>query len=80
MKPGQSRGGSVTEALGRVGAPAIRSRIVANLSGLYRRYPEWSGPGSGQPDRRPVPGEDSRLVSRRHGSRGSGPGPGLGRS
>ena len=34
---------ALTEALGRVGAPAVRSRIVANLSGLYRRYPEWSG-------------------------------------
>ncbi len=34
---------ALTEALGRVGTPAVRSRIVANLSGLYRRYPEWSG-------------------------------------
>ncbi len=34
---------ALTEALERVGAPAVRSRIVANLSGLYRRYPEWSG-------------------------------------
>ena len=34
---------ALTEVLGRTGSPAVRGRIVANLSGLYRRYPEWSG-------------------------------------
>jgi putative heme-binding domain-containing protein len=31
------------EALRRAETPALRARIVANLAGLYRRYPEWSG-------------------------------------
>ena len=34
---------ALTEALSGVASPAVRLRIVANLSGLYRRYPEWSG-------------------------------------
>ena len=34
---------ALTEVLGRSGSPAVRGRIVANLAGLYRRYPEWSG-------------------------------------
>ena len=34
---------ALTEALGRTSQPAVRGRIVANLAGLYRRYPEWSG-------------------------------------
>ncbi len=34
---------ALTEALGRTTAPAVRGRIVANLAGLYRCYPEWSG-------------------------------------
>ncbi len=31
------------EVLRRSENPALRLRIVANLAGLYRRYPEWSG-------------------------------------
>jgi putative heme-binding domain-containing protein len=34
---------ALTLALGRTSQPAVRSRIVANLAGLYRQYPEWSG-------------------------------------
>ncbi len=34
---------ALSEALGRTGSPAVRGRIVANLSGLYRGYPEWPG-------------------------------------
>jgi putative heme-binding domain-containing protein len=34
---------ALTEALARSGAPAVRGRIVANLSSMYRCYPEWSG-------------------------------------
>jgi putative heme-binding domain-containing protein len=34
---------ALNEALRRAGTPALRARIVANLAGLYRRYPEWSG-------------------------------------
>jgi len=34
---------ALNEALGRTSLPAVRGRIVANLGGLYRRYPEWSG-------------------------------------
>jgi putative heme-binding domain-containing protein len=34
---------ALTDALSRAGAAAVRGRIVDNLSGLYRRYPEWSG-------------------------------------
>src|SRR5262249_35014840 len=34
---------ALTESLRRAGSPAVRARIVANLAGLYRRYPEWSG-------------------------------------
>ena len=33
----------LTEALRRAEKPAVRARIVANLAGLYRQYPEWSG-------------------------------------
>ncbi|MBY0395721.1 MAG: HEAT repeat domain-containing protein, partial [Thermoleophilia bacterium] len=31
------------EALGRVSEPDVRTRIVANLAGLTRTYPTWSG-------------------------------------
>ncbi|HZW31782.1 MAG TPA: HEAT repeat domain-containing protein, partial [Isosphaeraceae bacterium] len=34
---------ALTESLLRTGSPAIRARLVANLAGQYRRYPEWSG-------------------------------------
>jgi putative heme-binding domain-containing protein len=34
---------ALTEALRRAGSVAVRARIVANLSGLYRGYPEWTG-------------------------------------
>ena len=34
---------ALTEVLGRAISPAVRGRVIANLSGLYRRYPEWSG-------------------------------------
>src|SRR5262249_34679588 len=34
---------ALTEALGRAGSAPVRARIMANLAGLYRRYPEWSG-------------------------------------
>ena len=34
---------ALTEALSKTGAAPVRGRIVANLAGLYRRYPEWSG-------------------------------------
>ncbi len=34
---------ALTEALRRSGTPAMRARIVANLAGLFRQYPEWSG-------------------------------------
>jgi putative heme-binding domain-containing protein len=34
---------ALTEAVSRINQPAVRARIVANLAGLYRRYPEWSG-------------------------------------
>jgi hypothetical protein len=34
---------ALTEALRRTGSAPVRGRIVANLSGLYRRYPDWSG-------------------------------------
>jgi putative heme-binding domain-containing protein len=34
---------ALTEVLSRGNAPAVRVRVIAILSGLYRRYPEWSG-------------------------------------
>jgi putative heme-binding domain-containing protein len=34
---------ALTEVLKQTTSPAIRSRIVANLGGLYRTYPDWSG-------------------------------------
>jgi len=34
---------ALTEALTRSSSPAVRGRIVANLTGQYRRYPPWSG-------------------------------------
>ena len=34
---------ALTEALGRSPSVPVKARIVANLAGLYRRYPEWSG-------------------------------------
>jgi HEAT repeat protein len=34
---------ALTEALSLTGSPAVRGRIVANLAGLYRTYPEWPG-------------------------------------
>ena len=48
----------------------MRARIVANLAGLYRRYPEWSGAWFGtNPLAGRVPGEDPRLVARGDGRR-----------
>ena len=34
---------ALTEALRRSDKPAMRARIVNNLSGIFRQYPEWSG-------------------------------------
>jgi len=34
---------ALAEALSRTSLAPVRGRIVANLAGLYRRYPEWSG-------------------------------------
>jgi putative heme-binding domain-containing protein len=34
---------ALTEALTQTEAAPIKGRIVANLAGLYHRYPEWSG-------------------------------------
>ena len=34
---------ALTEALARTSLAPVRGRIVANLAGLFRRYPEWSG-------------------------------------
>jgi putative heme-binding domain-containing protein len=34
---------ALTEAFGRTSSAAVRGRIAANLAGLYRQYPEWSG-------------------------------------
>jgi putative membrane-bound dehydrogenase-like protein len=34
---------ALTRALGLTKPAAVRARIVANLAGLYRKYPEWSG-------------------------------------
>jgi putative heme-binding domain-containing protein len=34
---------ALAEAATRTSQPAVRARIVANLAGLYRLYPEWSG-------------------------------------
>ena len=34
---------ALAEALRRSDKPAMRARIVANLAGLFRQYPEWSG-------------------------------------
>ena len=34
---------ALAEALTRTTSPAVRGRIVANLAGQYRSYPEWSG-------------------------------------
>jgi putative heme-binding domain-containing protein len=34
---------ALSAALGQAQTARVRSRLVANLSGLYRRYPEWSG-------------------------------------
>jgi putative heme-binding domain-containing protein len=47
---------ALTEALRRSGTPAMRARIVANLAGLFRQYPEWSGAWFGaNPLAGPVP-------------------------
>jgi putative membrane-bound dehydrogenase-like protein len=51
---------ALTEALGRTRSVPVKARIVANLAGLYRRYPEWSGqwfgtnPLAGQAPRKTV--------------------------
>jgi putative heme-binding domain-containing protein len=34
---------ALTEALTRTTVVPLKAQIVANLAGLYRRYPEWSG-------------------------------------
>jgi putative heme-binding domain-containing protein len=34
---------ALTEAFSRTKGAPVRERIVANLAGLYRQYPEWSG-------------------------------------
>ena len=34
---------ALTEALRRSDRPVLRGRIVENLSGIFRQYPEWSG-------------------------------------
>ena len=34
---------ALTEVLKRTASPAIRQRIVGNLSGLYQTYPDWTG-------------------------------------
>ena len=34
---------ALTEALSRTQGAAVRARIVANLAGMYRQYPAWSG-------------------------------------
>ena len=34
---------ALAEALARTSLAPVRGRIVANLAGLFRRYPEWSG-------------------------------------
>ncbi len=34
---------ALIEALAKTSDPAIRGRLVANLAGLHRRLPEWSG-------------------------------------
>ena len=34
---------ALIEAYGKTPEPAVRAKIVANLAGLHRRYPEWSG-------------------------------------
>jgi putative heme-binding domain-containing protein len=34
---------ALTEALSRTSSAAVRGRIIANLAGQSRRYPEWSG-------------------------------------
>jgi HEAT repeat protein/glucose/arabinose dehydrogenase len=34
---------TLVEALSQMPTAAVRGRIVANLAGFYRRYPEWAG-------------------------------------
>ncbi len=34
---------TLVEALSQIPTAAVRGRIIANLAGAYRRYPEWSG-------------------------------------
>ena len=34
---------ALIEALSRTTSVPVKARIVANLAGLYHRYPEWSG-------------------------------------
>ena len=66
---------ALTEALDRTTSPAVRGRIVANLAGLYRRYPEWSGQWFGtNPLAGAVPAEDGRLVARGDERRAGRPG------
>ena len=51
---------ALTEALSKTGAAPVRGRIVANLAGLYRRYPEWSGQWFGT---NPLAGEFPRRTA-----------------
>ena len=39
---------ALTEVFKQTGSPAVRLRILGNLAGLYRDYPDWSGSWSGQ--------------------------------
>ena len=45
---------ALTEVLKQTGSPAVRLRILGNLAGLYRAYPEWSG-GKRIPEQTPWP-------------------------
>ena len=56
-------------ALEQTDDPAIRAGIVANLAGLYRRYPEWSGNWFGT---NPLAGEFPSKTQARE-PRGDGP-------
>ncbi|HEX3450356.1 MAG TPA: HEAT repeat domain-containing protein, partial [Isosphaeraceae bacterium] len=51
---------ALIEALSKTGAAPVRGRIVANLAGLYRRYPEWSGQWFGT---NPLAGEFPRRTA-----------------
>src|SRR5262249_48530082 len=34
---------ALNRAVGQTRQPEVRARLVANLAGLYRQYPEWTG-------------------------------------